>query len=107
LRYVYSCVRFSFCHSCRSDERCRDMACRVTCQCDFSNETCVFCCCGWQRITEVAGVVVSFDPKPIPVTISLPNVSGVLICVLSHPAGLMSSLLHVTAGRMEWCRCSH
>jgi hypothetical protein len=44
LRYVYSCVRFSFCHSCRSDERCRDMACRVTCQCDFSNETCVFCC---------------------------------------------------------------
>ncbi|CAN6298045.1 unnamed protein product [Urochloa humidicola] len=26
-----------------------------------------------ERITEIAGVVVSFDPKPIPVTISLPH----------------------------------
>jgi len=35
--------------------------------------------CGWQRITEIAGVVVSFDPKPIPVTISSPIVFRFLI----------------------------
>jgi hypothetical protein len=55
--------------------------------CNANNAT--LCCvrafffpCGWwQRITEVAGVVVSFDPKPIPVTIIsflAANVSGCL-----------------------------
>ena len=39
---------------------------------------CFFFLC-WQRITEIAGVVVSFDPKPIPVTISLPIVFRFLI----------------------------
>lgn len=37
---------------------------------------------GLQRITEIAGVVVSFDPKPIPVNTHIsPNIFN-LICSL-------------------------
>jgi hypothetical protein len=55
--------------------------------------------CDWQRITEIAGVVVSFDPKPIPVTISLPNILGFDMWFLCYPVGLMSS------GSVHACDC--
>lgn len=55
---------------------------------------------GLQRITEIAGVVVSFDPKPIPVNTHIsPNIFN-LICSLHINMSSLNLYEHTLQG--DW-----